>query len=159
MSENKQDTFKEKLYECDQHKKRLKIAQKNLMAMMPLTVERYNNLDDVLMSFIDQLIFRFAKLQDTMGDKLFPAFLGLTGEDIKKLTYIDRMNRLEELDIINRQYWMELRKNRNEIAHEYSFNTKDVVDSINIIYNITDDILSIYDKFNHHCHQTFNFLK
>ena len=89
---------------------------------MPLSVKRYNTLDEIYISTIDQMIFRFSKLQDTMGDKIFPSILELNGEKVKVMTFIDRLNRLEELELLYKDEWMGLRKDRNEIAHEYSFN-------------------------------------
>jgi len=116
-----------------------------LESFMPLNVEKYDNLESLMISVIDQMIFRFSKLQDSMGDKIFPAILELSGEDVKKMTFIDRLNRLEELELLYKNEWMSLRKDRNEIAHEYSFNQDEVVDSINIIYNRVDVLIKIYD--------------
>ncbi|WP_151900700.1 hypothetical protein [Sulfurimonas hydrogeniphila] len=134
-------TFIEKLHECNQHKKRLLLAKKKLDSIIPLNIQKYNNLNDDYISYIDQLIFRFSKLQDTMGDKLFPALLELMGEEVKSKPFIDRLNRLEELGIVDKNEWLKLRKDRNEIAHEYSFNQDEVVDSINLIYDITYKLL------------------
>ena len=139
------ETFVEKLHECNQHKKRVLEAKRRLKVFMPLTVKKYDELDSLMISVIDQMIFRFSKLQDSMGDKIFPAILELSGEDVKKMTFIDRLNRLEELELLYKNEWMSLRKDRNEIAHEYSFNQDEVVDSINIIYNRVDVLIKIYD--------------
>jgi hypothetical protein len=43
------------------------------------------------------MIFRFSKLQDTMGDKIFPYILELNGEKVKVMTFV---NRLEELEFL-----------------------------------------------------------
>ena len=137
--------FIEKLHETNQHKKRLLSAKSRLSDLMPLDIEAYNNLDEDYISIIDQMIFRFSKLQDSIGEKIFPTILKLSGENVKKMTFIDRLNRLEELELIDKNRWMRLRKDRNEIAHEYSFNKEDVVDSINAIFEKIDDILEIYD--------------
>ena len=152
-------TFVEKLHECNQHKKRLQIAQRHLKKNAPITRERYNILSDEEISFIDQLIFRFSKLQDTMGDKLFPSLLELVGENVKDKTFIDRLNRLEELGLVDRVEWMRLRKDRNEIAHEYSFNQEEVIDSINLIYNATERLIKIYDGFYEYCYEKFDFVR
>ena len=153
------NTFIEKLHECNKHKQRLLSAKKKLQILMPLTLEKYEALKDEEISFIDQLIFRFSKLQDTMGDKLFPSLLLLTGEIIKDKTFIDRLNRLEELGLLYKDEWMTLRKDRNEIAHEYSFNQEEVVDSINLIYNITDKLIKIYNVFYVYCLDKFDFIQ
>jgi len=152
-------TFMEKLHECNQHKKRVMGAKKRLEEIMPLTVERYNALDELSISVIDQMIFRFSKLQDTLGDKIFPSILELSGEKVKKMTFIDRLNRLEELELLYKDEWMSLRKDRNEIAHEYSFNQDEVVDSISLIFNRTDDLLKIYDEVYVYCLLKFDFVK
>ncbi|WP_418641218.1 hypothetical protein [Sulfurimonas sp. ST-27] len=152
-------TFIEKLHECNQHKKRLLLAKKKLDSIIPLNIQKYNNLNDDYISYIDQLIFRFSKLQDTMGDKLFPALLELMGEEVKSKPFIDRLNRLEELGIVDKNEWLKLRKDRNEIAHEYSFNQDEVVDSINLIYDITYKLLFFYDIFYKYCIDKFEFIR
>jgi len=38
------------------------------------------------------------------------------------MTFLDILNRLEGLEIINKNRWLNLREVRNEIAYEYSFN-------------------------------------
>ena len=144
-------TFTEKLHECNQHKKRLLSAKDKLKSIIPLDVEHYTTLDEIYISIIDQMIFRFSKLQDTMGDKIFPSILELSGEKVKAMTFIDRLNRLEELELLYKDEWMTLRKDRNEIAHEYSFNQDEVVDSINLIFNRVDDLLKIYDDIYKYC--------
>lgn len=69
MSRDIKKAFKEKLYECHKHIEKSRYRKRHLSAVMPLSVERYVNLNDVDISFVDQLIFRFSKLQDTMGEK------------------------------------------------------------------------------------------
>ncbi len=85
-------TFIEKLHECKQHEKRLLSAKNRLKDFIPLDIDSYNSLDDLEVSVIDQMIFRFSKLQDTLGDKIFPSILELNGEKVKSMTFIDRLN-------------------------------------------------------------------
>ena len=153
------NTFIEKLHECNQHKNRLLKAKKHLQRYMPIDEEYYREFDDITMGFIDQMIFRFSKLQDTMGEKLFPSLLELMGEDVKSKPFIDRLNRIEELGILYKNDWMDLRKDRNDIAHEYSFNQEEVVDGINVIYNSTDKLTKIYDTFYGYCKERFEFVE
>ena len=154
-----EETFTEKLYECNQHKKRLLSAKKRLNTLIPLNIEKYHNLDEAYISIIDQMIFRFSKLQDIIGDKIFPSILELNGEEIKKMSFIDRLNRLEELELLYKNEWMKLQKDRNEIAHDYSFNQEEVVDSINLIFNRVDDLLKIYNDIYRYCYDKFDFVK
>ena len=156
---DRERTFVEKLHECNQDKKRLLEAQARLELIMPLDTEQYNDLDGLQVSVIDQMIFRFSKLQDTMGEKVFPSILELNGESVKKMTFIDRLNRLEELELLYKDEWMALRKDRNEIAHEYSFNQEEIVDSINLIFKRVYDLLKIYDDIFTYCLHHFEFVQ
>ena len=151
-------TFKEKLYECNKHVEKIIVAKNHLSTLMPLSVESYLHLNDVDISFIDQLIFRFSKLQDTMGEKIFPFILVLSKEDVKKKTFIDILNRLEELEIVDKAEWLKLREIRNDIAHEYSFNRDEVVDSIVAIYKTSDELIGIYKAVHNFCKNKFDSL-
>ncbi len=126
---------------------------------MPLDVNKYNKLDETTISVIDQMIFRFSKLQDSVGEKIFPSILELVGEKVKQMTFIDRLNRLEELGLVDREKWMSLRKERNEIAHEYSFNQDEVVDGINLIFDRIDELLEIYMVFCLYSFEKFDFVQ
>jgi hypothetical protein len=152
------NTFIEKLYECNQHKNRLLKAKKYLQKYMPIDEEYYRDFDDITMGFIDQMIFRFSKLQDTMGEKLFPSLLELMGEEVKSKPFIDRLNRIEEIGILYKNDWMDLIKDRNEIAHEYSFNEDGVIDGINVIYNSADKLIDVYNTFYNYCKEKFEFV-
>ena len=153
----KKDSFKEKLYECNIHKKRLQSARAKLEPMIPLTLEVYEDIDDMFSMVIDQMIFRFSKLQDTLGDKVFSKLLELSGEDVKKMTFLDKLNRLEELEILTKESWMHLREYRNEIAHEYSFNQDEVVDSINLIYEKSNELIAILDTLQRFAEEKLNY--
>ena len=146
MSKDIRASLQEKLYECDQHVQKITTAKQYLQNIMPLTLDAYQQLDDVQKSFIDQLIFRFSKLQDSMGEKLFPAVLILSEEDVKKKTFLDVLTRLEELGLVTRQEWLRLREIRNAIAHEYTSNQENVVASIVMIYEQSDSLIELYQR-------------
>ena len=158
MNRDIEETFKEKLYECHKHVEKITVSKKHLTPLMPLSAESYLNLNDADMSFIDQLIFRFSKLQDAMGEKIFPFILVLSKEDVKKKTFIDILNRLEELEVVDKTKWLKLREIRNDIAHEYSFNRDEVVDSIVGIYKVSDELVDIYNSTYNICKDKFDFL-
>ena len=158
MNDYIQQSFKEKLYECRKHVERITAARQYLSKYMPLTVELYASLNDIDVSFVDQLVFRFSKLQDTVGEKVFPAILRLSEEEVKRKTFIDILNRLEELGIIEKNEWLKLREIRNEIADEYSFNTGEKVESITNVYNACSDLININHDIDKFCQEKFKFL-
>lgn len=69
---------------------------------------------------LDQFAYRYTRLQDDMGARLFPAVLRALGEDVAAMPAIDRFARLEQLGWLpDAEEWTELRHIRNEFSHEY----------------------------------------
>ena len=119
----KTDKLKEAVQLCEIHTERMNFAWQKIERQFPLGTNKYEQLKPEDLSYLDQLIFRFAKLQDSMGGKLFPAILENLGEETKGLPFIDRLGKLEELEIISSaEDWMLLRETRNVVTHEYPFN-------------------------------------
>ena len=67
----------------------------------------------------DQLVYRFSKLQDTMGRKLFRALMDAVGDWNATMTMIDILNWLEKQGLAESETWQKFRQIRNEIAHNY----------------------------------------
>lgn len=128
--------LRQSLSESKKHFLRLGKAAVHIKSLMPLNSERYLLLTDEDVAFIDQFIFRFSKLQDTLGNKLFKSVLIILGEDITSKSFIDIFNRLDQLGIINDyEMWLELRKMRNELAHDYEDDPRVTSEKINIIFD------------------------
>ncbi|RMG32761.1 MAG: hypothetical protein D6720_12720 [Gammaproteobacteria bacterium] len=86
----------------------------------PFDTERAASLDnDVdLSERVDAFVARFGRLQDTVGDKLLPAWLLAHGE--KTRTFIDNLDRAERIGLIeDAQAWLDMRRLRNQMIHEY----------------------------------------
>ncbi len=107
------------LNECQKHLARLKYAKQQLKDIFPLTQKSYQELPEEDIQAIDQFIYRFSKLQDTVGEKLIKIVFDLYEENIEKFTFIDILNRLEKAEILTVKDWKELRDIRNELSHNY----------------------------------------
>lgn len=149
------NSFGEKIYECDKHVEKIITAKEYLGEVFPLTEIVYSGFNAVQSSFIDQLVFRFSKLQDSMGENIFPSILILSAEDVKRKTFIDILNRLEELELIDKTQWLLLRETRNDIAHEYSQNTVEVINSLNNVYFKSSETIEIYKRIKVFCTKRF----
>ena len=149
------NAFKEKLFECNRHKMKILIAKRQIKHVMPLKELQFSQLNEIQLSFIDQLVFRFAKLQDTIGEGILPGILKLSKENTKKKTFLDILNRMEELEVLDKNEWLELRETRNQIAHEYSFNTQELVEGINTIFHSSDRLIAIFDEISDFCKMKF----
>lgn len=103
---------------------------------MPFNAEKISSLTDDEIGRIDQFIFRFSKLQDALGNKLFKTVLISLGEEVASKSVIDIFNRLEQLEIIeNYDIWQELRNLRNELAHDYEDDPAETAEKLNLLVN------------------------
>jgi len=132
--------------EYDNHVLRISQAYEKVKGVLPLAASTYVSLDDEYVMAIDQYLFRFAKLQDTMGDKLFRLILEKYEEDVQSLPFIDILNKLEKLGFLpNAKEWLLLRKIRNEISHQYGDEPEEMSQAINNIFNQKSILIEIYN--------------
>ena len=67
---------------------------------------------------VEAFVGRFARLQDTVGDKLLPLLLIALGE--KTASVLDNLDRAERLGLVkSADHWMTMRQLRNQMIHEY----------------------------------------
>ena len=143
--------YKQKLIkifnECDKHIVRIKSASIKMQAIMPLNKEKYLNLSDDEVEVIDQFLFRFSKLQDTIGERLFKTVLLYLEEKVENKPFVDILNRLEKLELLDdTNIWRELRNDRNELAHTYDDDPEETSEIINKLYYKKDILINIYQK-------------
>jgi hypothetical protein len=111
---------------------RLQYARDSLKNIFPIDTKSFLELAPEQVSRTDQLIYRFSQLQDTIGNKLFPLILEGLGEYTPNMPFIDILNTLEKLSIIEgAEQWLSLREIRNLVTHEYSGNEQEMVDALN----------------------------
>ena len=67
----------------------------------------------------DQVLFRFMKLQDALGERLIPATLSELREPFEEWPMRDRLDRLEKLGYLDVEQWLRWREVRHGLAHEY----------------------------------------
>ena len=143
----KRDKLNEAVQLCTIHCQRMSFAWEKINIHFPLDREKYIRLKPEELSFFDQLIFRFSKLQDSMGGRLFPAILENLGEEVKRLPFIDRLVKLEELEIItSADDWILLRETRNIVTHEYPFITDEVIQGLNLLSKHYQLITEIWEE-------------
>jgi len=75
--------------------------------------------DRLLLRLADQILFRFTKLQDALGERLVPATLQQLTESFEDWPMRDRLERLEKLGYLAVDDWLRWRELRNHLAHEY----------------------------------------
>ncbi|MBW8331902.1 MAG: hypothetical protein K0M40_07770 [Prolixibacteraceae bacterium] len=123
------------LQKCRIHLQRIQYAVSQTEKLFPLEREIYQNLDDAQIGSIDQLVFRFTKLQDELVTNTFRYVLVYLQEDILDKPFRDILNRLERLNIIDSSdTWLALRELRNDLAHEYPVMLEETIDKLNLLF-------------------------
>ena len=122
------------LDECEKHLDRMNFAYENISHLFTVDTKKISQLKKEEITFIDQFIYRFSKLQDALGQKLFKTVLINLDEEVTNKSSIDIFNRLEQLEIIkDYDKWKLLRDLRNELAHEYEEDEHEAAEKINLI--------------------------
>ncbi len=115
---NAQDKLATVLWEADRHAQTLQETLQEWDAD-PVTGWEALEADRLKVRLVDQLLFRFTKLQDVLGERLIPATLAVLGESFEAWPMRDRLNRLEKLGFLDVNQWLAWREVRNRLAHEY----------------------------------------
>jgi len=115
---SKSDLLTTALWEADRHLGTLETALRDWQAAPASDLKALED-DCEKMRVLDQILFRFTKLQDATGSRLVPATLALLSEPFEDWPMIDRLNRLEKLDFLDVDNWLCWRETRNRLAHEY----------------------------------------
>jgi uncharacterized protein with HEPN domain len=88
-----------------------------------------------LLRILDQIAYRFSKLQDSTG-KLLRSYLTLKGENVENLPIIDVINLAEKFNLsIDKKFWFEMREIRNLITHEYEEDYEKIINTLELIKN------------------------
>ncbi len=133
------------LKEIDKHKERLEYVVNKIKSWNELNTETLDDPEKV--ETIDSFLFRFSKMQDTMGEKLFPLILEIFGEEARNKPFIDILNRLEQLEILpSANKWKELRKIRNLLTHTYPWEQEILIKELKQAINASDELMKIYEK-------------
>lgn len=129
--------------EMNLHIKRIDVILPDIAAWMPFKSEDLENTEKI--KTIDSFIYRFIKIQDKMGDKLFPAVLQLLQEYKQNMPFIDVLNKLERLELIeSSDAWIDFRNLRNSLTHDYPDNQEEIIDAINLSIDVYKKMIEIY---------------
>jgi hypothetical protein len=131
--------------EIQHHINRIEAILPEIESWMPLNIEDFNDTEKV--KTIDSFIYRFIKIQDKMGEKLFPSVLYALHEYDSTMPFIDVLNKLEKLRLIpSADEWIEFRNLRNTLTHEYPDNEDEIIQAIEIALDAYKTMLSIFGK-------------
>lgn len=100
---------------------------------LPFTPERVASMeaDVALAEQLDAFSARFARLQDTAGDKLLPALLTRVGEPVGSM--LDNLDRAARLGLLSESAdtWLAARALRNRMVHGYIRSAAALAEAVN----------------------------
>lgn len=132
---------------CDKHILRINEALCELHVALPMSVDSYAQLETGQVRCLDLFIFRFSKLQDAMGAKIFRYLLEYLDEDVSALPMRDILNKMERyLFIPSADEWNYIRELRNEISHDYPLLEVDSVTILNELLSKVSVLQAIYER-------------
>ena len=147
LTEELSHKLTETLAVCDLHFKRMMFAWGSIKKCFPLTENSLSLLTSIELALFDQLIYRFSRLQDSMGSRLFKQLLEALEEDTSGLPFIDILYRLEKLNLLNdAKEWVSLRQTRNAVSHEYPFSKEVQTEELNLLPDEVAKLAAIWLK-------------
>ena len=132
MNETLKSTLESSLTENDSQSAIIQENRNLLSKHFPLTPEKLEHLEQTDKAFLDQFLYRFLKMQDSLGTRLIPGLYSLLEVDDNPRPFLDILRRLEKLGVITReQDWQFFRELRNNLAHEYPDSKEQTINSLN----------------------------
>jgi uncharacterized coiled-coil protein SlyX len=147
MNETAAATIESAIKECDSHVAKCRRARALLEQAFPLSSDRFKNLEEDTIEHIDQLVYRFTKMQDSMGMRLLPSLYSYVEADDSPKPFLTILMRLEQLGILtSAELWQFFRNLRNNLAHDYPESIEQTVDTLNVLNEEFSTFEEMYTK-------------
>jgi hypothetical protein len=126
-----------------------------LEKLYPLTIENLETISLENKDKLDVLAFRFSKLQDLLGTKIFREYLSVLQYPVEDKNFLELLKELDKEKIIDIDIWSEFRGVRNSISHDYPFEEEEKVAAINYLIKNVKYLINITKKIKDNC-ETIN---
>ena len=131
----------------DEAQRHIALISESLEVLEPkIPIEEYESLNQLERFALNVLIFRFSKLQDLIGVKIFRTYLDFSGFETAEKSFFDILREIEKEGIVDIDSWSELRELRNKIAHEYPEEIDEMVESINLFIEKSGELVVISNR-------------
>ena len=131
--------------ECASHLDKLQDSEQYLQRLHPFTSQTFERISKDEVLYLDQFLYRFTKLQDSMARRLLPSLYVLLEADTEPKPFLDVLNRLEQLNVISSvAAWQRFRNLRNNLAHDYPENLQQTADAVNELLEHWHDLEAMY---------------
>ncbi len=147
MNDATRKTIESAIKENESHQKRIERNLKLLKELFPTDVKTFKTFSEEEIEHVDQFIYRFSKMQDSLGIRLIPSLYSWLEGAHTPSPFLDILNRLEKLNIIESvDDWQFFRNLRNNLAHDYPESLAQTVETLNLLYSEIGKFLSIFQQ-------------
>ena len=134
-------TLDSAIKESESHIRHMERAAEILSEFFPLTDSSLHTLPDDIVPVLDQFIYRFTKLQDSMASRLLPSLHTLLRADDAPRPFLDILSYLEQMGAItSEEQWQFFRSLRNNLAHDYPESAVQTAETLNTLYAKWNDL-------------------
>lgn len=131
------------IQEANIHIERLLGAVEGIEYLYPLDMEKAESMSTVEKDKLDVLAFRFSKLQDLLGTKIFREYLVVLQYPVEDKNYLELLRELDREKIIDIDLWSEFRAVRNSISHDYPYEENEKLSAINYLIKHVQYLIDI----------------
>lgn len=142
-----QATVESAITEGEAHISRMEKAACGIASEFPLTAQTLASLPDGKLALLDQLIYRFMKLQDSMASRLLPSLHALLRVDESPRPFLDILSYLEKVGALSSEAdWSFFRALRNNLAHDYPEAIEQTVETLNTLFERWRDLKRMFEQ-------------
>jgi hypothetical protein len=134
------------LQEAQLHIDRLECVLITLEKLYPLDSNKIESISVENKDKLDVLAFRFSKLQDLLGTKIFREYLSVLQYPVEDKNFLELLKELDKEKIIDIDIWSEFRGIRNSISHDYPSEQDEKIEAINYLIKNVKYIIGITKK-------------
>ncbi len=128
-------TIESALSECGSHIEKLERGHKLLGDFFPLSDNSLKKCSPEQIEHIDQFIYRFTKLQDSMGTRLLPSLHAVMEGNSSPIPFLDVLARLAKLGVVtSEEDWQFFRNLRNNLTHDYPESVAQTALTLNTLF-------------------------
>ena len=122
--------------EGESHLRHMERSSSLLADHFPLTAESLHALPDDVVPVLDQFIYRFTKLQDSMANRFLPALHSYIRSDDSPRPFLDILSYLEKTGALSsEEKWQFFRGLRNNLAHDYPESAAQTAETLNTLFD------------------------
>ena len=122
--------------------------------VLPLEIADYDSLSQLEKFALNTLIFRFSKLQDLLGSKVFRTYLDSIGFVVEEASFFEILKEIGKEGIVDIDTWNFLRELRNEIAHDYPEEFDERVEKVNLFIQKSDLLVEVAKRLEERYRET-----